>query len=99
MPGEAAVINGSTKGCDCSAALLEEIALLGCLAEIGIVHRGERLWGIVNFRRLAAPGTQHGPVVRKGADIHRHGAGARPTKALHTAGHIGLEANAGLFTI
>src|SRR4029450_8262989 len=80
-------------------ALLEEIALLGCLAEIGIVHLGERLWSIVDFRRLAAPGTQHGPVVWKGADIHRRGAGARPTKALHTTGHIGLEAHAGLFTV
>jgi hypothetical protein len=38
-------------------ALLEEITLLSCLAEIGIVHRGERLWGIIDFRRLAAPGT------------------------------------------
>src|SRR5207248_9838809 len=53
----------------------------------------------VDFRRLAAPGTQHGSVVREGADIHRCGAGACPTKALHTTGNIGLEANAGLFTI
>src|SRR5262245_35853099 len=79
--------------------LQEERTLLGCLTEIRVLHLGESLWCIVDFGRLAAPGAQHGSVVRKLADIHRCRAGAGPTKTLHATRYIGLETDAGLLAI